>query len=289
VWTDGDAADRPRETRLTVRPADPGYFRTLRIPLVSGRYFDPSDRSGAAPVAIVNRTAAERLWGGAATSRRVHVTGEAPREIVGVVGDIKHAGLHATEGPVVYVPYAQKSFDFVNWIGIVVRGADVSASLLKSAIARVDANQPVHAVMTMDEYVARERAPYQFSALVVGSLAGAAFVLAITGIYGLTTFIVGRRFRELGVRLALGDAPSAVVLLVMRQILAMLVLGAMAGVAGTVTATRVLRAMPASPAVTDPFVIAAAVAILGVTSLVAALGPALRAARIDPKIALQAD
>jgi putative ABC transport system permease protein len=144
--------------------------------------------------------------------------------------------------------------------------------------------------MAMDEYVARERAPYQFSALVVGSLAGAAFVLAITGIYGLTTFIVGQRFRELGVRLALGAAPSAVVLLVLRQILAMLVLGAIAGVAGTVITTRVLRAaMPASPAVTDPFVIAAAVAILAITSLVAALGPALRAARINPKIALQAD
>lgn len=290
VRTDGDGRDDPRETRLTVRPADPGYFRTLRIPLVRGRYFEPGDRSGAAPVAIVNRTAAERLWGGDVSNRRVHVTGEAPREVVGVVGDIKHAGLHATEGPVVYVPYAQKSLDFVNWIGIVVRGADVPASLVKSAIARVDANQPVHAVMAMDEYVARERAPYQFSALVVGSLAGAAFVLAITGIYGLTTFIVGRRFRELGVRLALGAAPSAVVLLVLRQILAMLVLGAIAGVAGTVMTTRVLRAaMPASPAATDPFVIAAAVAILGVTSLVAALGPALRAARIDPKIALQAD
>jgi len=290
VVTDGDAADRPRESRLTVRPADPGYFRTLRIPLVSGRYFDASDRSGAAPVAIVNRTAAERLWGGAAANRRLHVADDAPREVVGVVGDIKHAGLHANEGPVIYVPYAQKSFDFVNWMGIVVRGTDTSGSLVKSAIARVDPNQPVHAVMAMDEYVARERAPYRFGALVVFSLAGTAFILAITGIYGLTTFIVGRRFRELGVRLALGAAPSAVVLLVLRQILGMLVLGAIAGTAGTVMTTRLLRAtMPPSSAATDPIVIAGAIAILGVTSLVAALAPALRAAHIDPKVALQAE
>jgi predicted permease len=290
VLTDGDSSDRPRESRLTVRPADPGFFSTLRIPLVNGRYFAPTDRSGDRPVAIVNRTAADRLWNGAALNRRVHVTDDAPREVVGVVGDIKHAGLHANEGPVVYVPYAQKPFDFINWMGIVVRGTDVSAPPVKSAIARVDPNQPVHAVMSMEEYVARERAPYRLSALVVFALAGAAFVLALTGIYGITAFIVGRRFRELGVRLALGAAPSAVVLLVLRQILAMLIVGAIAGIAGTLMTARALHAaMPASPSGTDPLVIAAAIAILGVMSLLAALAPALRAARIDPKVALQAE
>jgi len=234
---------------------------------------------------------AERLWRGAAIARRAQVTGEMPREVVGIVGDIRHAGLHAAEGPVVYVPYAQKSFDFVNWAGLVVRGGGVSASSVKAAIARVDPNQPVDAVMAMDDYIARERAPFQFSSLVVGSLAGAAFVLAITGIYGLTAFIVGRRFRELGVRLALGAAPSAVVLLVLRQILAILAAGSIAGIIGAIMTARVLRAaMPASSGTgTDPLVLAASVALLGVTSLAAALGPALRAARIDPKVALQAD
>jgi putative ABC transport system permease protein len=289
IRADGESADRSIGTELTVRPADPGYFRTLRIPLLSGRYFEPVDRGGAAPVAIVNRTAAERLWGGVAGGRSVRVSGEPARQVVGVVGDIKHAGLHADEGPVIYVPYAQKSFDFANWIGIVVRGAGVSAAAVKSAIARVEPNQPLHAMMAMDEYIARERAPYQFSSLVVGSLAGAAFVLAISGIYGLTTFIVGRRFRELGVRLALGAAPSTVVLLVLRQTLMMLAVGSIAGVTGALVTTRFLRAaMPASQdAGADPLVLAAAAMLLGATSLAAALGPALRAARIDPRIALQ--
>jgi len=291
IRADGDAAERSTGTPFTVRPADPGYFRTLRIPLVSGRYFEPTDRAGAAPVAIVNRTGAERLWGGGAGGRSVRVSGEPARLVVGVVGDIKHAGLHASEGPVIYVPYAQKSFDFANWIGIVVRGAGVSAAAVKSAIARADPNQPVHAVMAMEDYVARERAPYRFSSLVVGSLAGAAFVLAVSGIYGLTTFIVGRRFRELGVRLALGAAASTVVLLVLRQILIMLVAGSIAGVAGALVTTRFLRAaMPASgDAGADPLVLAAAAMLLGATSLAAALGPALRAARIDPRIALQSE
>jgi ABC-type antimicrobial peptide transport system permease subunit len=143
----------------------------------------------------------------------------------------------------------------------------------------------------MEEYVERDRAPYRFSALVVGSLAGAAFVLAITGIYGLTTVIVSRRSRELGVRLALGASPSSVVLLVLRQILAMLALGSTAGLVGTfMTRAFVRAAMPASSgSSTDPVVLAGAVVLLGVTSLVAACGPALRSARIDPRVALQAD
>jgi putative ABC transport system permease protein len=291
IRADGESSDRSIGTELTVRPADPGYFRTLRIPLLGGRYFEPADRGGAAPVAIVNRTAAERLWGGVARGHSVRVSGEPARQVVGVVGDIKHAGLHADEGPVIYVPYAQKSFDFASWIGIVVRGAGVPAAAVKSAIARVEPNQPVHAVMAMDEYVARERAPYQFSSLVVGSLACAAFVLAISGIYGLTTFIVGRRFRELGVRLALGAAPSTVVVLVLRQILMMLVVGSIAGVTGALVMTRFLRAaMPASQHTgADPLVLAAAAMLLGATSLAAALGPALRAARIDPRVALHSE
>ena len=289
VRVDRDAAESPSEVRLTVRPADAGYFRTLKIPLAAGRYFEATDRAGAAPVAMVNRAAADRLWRGAAIGRRLQVAGDVERRVVGVVGDIRHAGLHATEGPVVYVPYAQKPFDFVNWAGIVVRGPGLSPSTVKAAIARVDPNQPVHAVMAMDEYVARELAPYRFGSLVVGSLAVAAFVLAIAGIYGLTAFIVGVRFRELGVRLALGAAPSTVVLLVLRQILSILVAGSAAGIIGTNATTRFVRAaMPASPGTgADPMVLAAAVTLLGVTSLLAALGPALRAARIDPKVALQ--
>jgi putative ABC transport system permease protein len=286
-----EAADAFRESQVTVRPADPGYFRTLRVPLVAGRPFESTDRAGTQPVAIVNRSAAELLWRGVATGRRLQIADETVRrEVVGVVGDIKHAGLHASEGPVVYVPYAQKSFDFLNWIGIVARGPGLSAASVKSAIAQVDPNQPVQSVMSMDEYVARERTPYQLGTLVIGSLAGAAFVLAVTGIYGLTAFIVGRRFKELGVRLALGAAPATVVFLVLRQILSMLALGGIAGVFGTLASARVLRAvMPASVAGTDPVVVAAAVTLLGVTAVMAALGPALRAARIDPKVALQAE
>jgi putative ABC transport system permease protein len=285
-----DAPDGLRESPLTVRPADAGYLRTLRVPLLAGRSFESTDRAGASPVALVNRSAAELLWRGAADGRRLTIAGESPREVVGVVGDIRHAGLHASEGPVVYVPYAQKSFDFVNWMGLVVRGPAIAASSVKAAIARVDPNQPVQSVMAMEEYVSRERAPYQLGALVVGSLAIAAFALAMTGIYGLTAFIVGRRFKELGVRMALGAAPSTVVFLVLRQMLAMLVLGGIAGVIGTLASARALRAvMPASIDGTDPVVIAAAVTLLGVTALLAALGPALRAARIDPKVALQAE
>jgi predicted permease len=286
------AVNEPARTLLVVvRLADPGYFRTTRVPLLAGRSFESTDRAGTDPVALVNRTAAERLWGSAAIDRHVRVSGDSRRRIVGVVGDTRHAGLRTAEDSVVYVPYAQKSFDFLNWIGIVVRGQEItaSASRLKAAIAQVDPNQPVSDVMAMDEYVAKERAPYRFSSLVIGCLAGAAFVLAITGIYGLTTFIVGNRFREIGVRLALGASRAGVVLLVMRQIAAMLALGSIVGLAGSVTTVGLLRAAMFDSSGADPTVLAGAATLLVVTAFFAALGPALKAARIDPRVALQSE
>jgi putative ABC transport system permease protein len=287
------AAGQPaRDVQLGVRLADPGYFRTLKIPLLAGRYFDAADRGRATPVAVVNGTA-QRLWGGTAMGQRVEVSGEASRQIVGVVGDIKHAGLHAEEGPVVYVPYAQKTLDFVNWMGIVVRGPGVTrfVSPIKSAIAEVDRDQPVYDVMAVGDYLARERAPYRFGLLVVGCLAGAAFALAMSGIYGLTAFIVGNRFRELGVRLALGAPRAEVVRLVLSQISAMLIVGSVIGLLGTLAMTGLLRAaLSESSAHTfDAPAALGAVVILGVTSIAAALGPALRAGRIDPTVALRAE
>jgi putative ABC transport system permease protein len=278
--------------QMTVRLADDGFFRTLRIPVSSGRAFDVDDRSGAAPVAVLNRTAAQRLEG-ASVGGRIQIGAEAPRIIVGVVGDIKHGGLNALEGPVVYVPFAQTSFAFVNWMGIVARGPGVTtaAAGVRAAVARVDPTQPVTAVQSMEEYVARETAPFRFSSLIVGSLAGIAQVLAMTGIYGLTAFIVGRRSRELGVRLALGASKASIVRLVFKQIAVTLAAGSLAGLAGGVATNGLLKAAIAdrSTGGDDALAVMAGGLLVAVSAGLAALGPALRAARLDPKAALQAE
>lgn len=280
-------------TQMTVRLADAGFFRTLRIPAGTGRVFDGSDRAGAAPVAVLNRSAAERLAAAARVGGRVQVGAEAARTVVGVVGDIKHGGLNAVEGPVVYVPFAQTSFAFVNWMGIVVRGPAVTtaAAAVKAAVARVDPNQPVTAVQSMEEYVAQETAPFRFSSLIVGSLACAAYVLAATGIYGVTAFIVGRRSREVGVRLALGATRGSIVRLVFTQIAATLAAGLFVGTVGGFATSGMLKAALAESADGrgDALAIIAGGVLIAVTAVVAGLGPALRAAHMNPKAALQAE
>ncbi|MGH9140985.1 MAG: FtsX-like permease family protein, partial [Vicinamibacterales bacterium] len=287
-----DTAPAQGATRMTVRLADAGFFRTLRIPLHSGRTFDADDRTSAPPVAVLNQTAADRL-AAPDVGRRVMIAGEPPRTIVGVVGDIKHLGLRADEGPVVYVPYAQKTFAFVNWMGIVARGRNVerSASSVKDAIARVDPNQPVYAVRAMADYVDRETAPFEFGSLIVGSLAAAAVVLAVSGIYGLTTFIVGRRTHEIGIRLALGATKGNVVWLVLRQIAMTMAIGSGIGVGCAVLTNGLLKTAltDTTSAGRDAMILLGGCALLAAAALLTAAGPALRATRIDPRAALQCE
>ena len=279
--------------QMTVRLADAGFFRTLRIPVGVGRVFEGHDRAGATPVAVLNRSAAERFALAAPLGGRVRIGTEAARTIVGVVGDIKHEGLNALEGPVVYVPFAQTSFAFVNWMGIVVRGPGITAAAagLRAAVGRVDPIQPVTAVQSMEDYVARETAPFRFSSLIVGSLAGAAYVLAVTGIYGLTAFIVGRRSHELGVRLALGASKASIVQLVYRQIAGTLAAGSVVGLVGSLATNGLLTVSLARSATGghDALAVVAGGALVVVTAGLAVLGPALRATCLDPKVALQAE
>jgi putative ABC transport system permease protein len=287
------AAGESEASRLTtVRLADPGFFATLRVPLVAGRSFDAADRAGAPAVAVLNRTAADQYGGAGVLGRQLQIADRGVRTVVGIVGDIKHGGLHGSEGPVVYVPYAQKTFPFISWMGIVVRGAGttITAASLKSAVASVDTTQPVQSVRSMQDYLADEVAPYRFSSLVVGSLATVALVLAATGIYGLTAFVVGRRTRELGVRMALGATRAHVVLLVVRQIAVALASGAAIGVAGSLAANGMLRAAIGTAATSGGGAeLAVGGGIVGVAAIAAAIGPALRAARIDPTTSLRCE
>jgi len=143
----------------------------------------------------------------------------------------------------------------------------------------------------MHEYIDEETAPYRFSALIVFVLAGAALLLAVTGIFGMTTFVVGRRTRELGVRLALGAPRTSVVRLVLRPVRTVFLIGAVAGLLGAALTNRLLQsALADAPTLrSNAGALAAGGIVLLVTTLGAALLPALRAARIDPKLALQAE
>jgi putative ABC transport system permease protein len=287
-----EAGERTAE-RMTVRPADPGFFRTLRVPVESGRLFDRRDRRGAPAVAIVNRTAANRLNRRGTIGARLVIASDAIRTVVGIVGDIKHEGLRSDEGPVVYVPFSQSTFDFQNWMGIVIRGSPLGsvAAGARAAIARVDPDQPLAAVRPMSAYVDEQLSPYRFGALVVLALAAAALTLAVTGIYGMTAFIVGRRIRELGIRLALGATRRGVIQLVLKQVAVVVALGSGVGVAAAMITNRLLQtALADAPTLSaNAAALAAGWALLIGTAAVAAVLPARRAARIDPRSALEAE
>jgi hypothetical protein len=277
-----------------VRLADEGFFRALRIAIVSGRSFADADRAGSIPVAIVNRSQADRFGPGpAALGRWIRVEGEGQRTIVGIVGDIRHAGLQADEGAVVYVPYAQKTFAFLNWMGLVVRAPEgtLSHAAIRAAVSSVDPNQPVQALRSMSDYLASESAPFRFSALVIGSLALAGLVLAGTGLYGLAALTVGRRSRELALRMALGATAFRVAVMVVRQTAVVRLAGGLIGVLGSLMTNRLLEsALPGAGR--DGRDIAAALlgcAVILVVAVAATVVPALRAARLDPKTALQSE
>jgi putative ABC transport system permease protein len=277
------------EQPMTVRPADAGYFRTLRVPLIEGRAFAETDNARAPLVAVLNRAAADRLDAATRQGRQLRIAGEPPRTIVGIVGDIRHEGLHADEGPVVYVPYSQKTFDFVNWMGVVLRGPGVErlGGEIRHVVARIDPDQPVQDIRTLDAYLEDERAPLELSALVIGALALSSALLALAGIYAMTAFVVGRRTPEIGVRIALGASKGSILGLVLARAGLPIGSGIFLGIGGGFAAAAMLRTLVVTPEAPVVATVIACAGLLAASALAAALQPALRATRVDPKASLE--
>lgn len=292
IARDGVAVDSGPPPRATVRFASPGYFTTLQIPVMTGRMLDTTDRGDRERVVVVNESANRQYWNGDAVGRRIRI-GDARdwRRIVGVVADSRHAGLQRGEGPVVYAPYAQKPFDFINWVGVLVRApaAPTVVRAVKARLQQVDPLQPVYDVMLLDDYLARERAPYRFNSWLVGALAALSLVLAIAGVFALVAYDTAARRQEFGIRLALGATAASVLRMILLNTLRLVATGAALGAVGAVFALKSLTTVLYNMTPTDPRVFACVAAGMLLTAIVAAFGPALRAARTDPVSTLRAD
>jgi predicted permease len=276
---------------MTVRLAGAGLFGVLKVPLLAGRVFGPEDRRTSAPVAILNQTAARPYGGSAMLGEQVSIAGEGLRTVVGIVGDIKHEGLQADEGPVLYAPFEQPGFEFVNWVGLVARltGPLPSASTWRAALARVDPSQPVDAIEPMSAYLAHETGPYRFGSLVVGSLAATTLTLVLAGVASLSAFLVGRRARELALRVALGATGRTIVTLVVRPIALVFLTGAGLGWAVTAVTNAGLERLVGFTGSAGLATVATTTGLLACTVLVSAVVPALRGARLDPTLVLRGD
>jgi putative ABC transport system permease protein len=277
-----------------VQFVSPTFFQTLRIPVLRGRAFTSADREDSAPVAIVNETMARTFFGGrSAVGRKVKfgMPGAPWLTVVGVVRDVHQKGLHQPAGSELYAPHRQASNVWGSFVprelNVVVRVADGQdpaslAGAMRREVVRLDPGLAVAGLRTMDTVMRRSVAQPRFLAIVLGTFAAAALVLAAVGVYGAVSYGVAQRMPEFAVRVALGAAPRDVLSLALRHGLAATAGGLLLGVAGALGAGRLLSAWLFRLAPTDGPTLAAVAGLLGGVAAIACVLPARRATQIDP-------
>jgi macrolide transport system ATP-binding/permease protein len=292
VFSQGAGVVTSDPTRINANVVGAGFFRTLGIPLVSGRDFDARDVEGTPPVAIINETAVQMHFkGGNALGARVSFNGrQGPwREVVGVVGDSAYAELGESSLPVAYLPVGQ---NHESGMTLYVRASVPPASLIASVrheIQELEPNLPVAGIETMIQTIGTSLYAARIGAWLLAGFGGLALLLAVIGIYGMLSFSIARRTREMGIRLALGAAPREVFLSVVRGGMTLVGAGAVIGLIGGLVAARSLERFLYGVPTSDPATFAGAAALLIAIALVACIVPARRAMHVNPITALRYD
>jgi len=269
----------------------PGYLETLRIPLLRGRLIDERDTARSRRIAVISETMAAEGWPDEdPLGQRITIgegdTEEEWMEIVGIVGDIQHYNLGEELMPRMYFPHAQRPFSQMYFCVRTERGMETLEGV-RRAVAEVDPDQPLSNVQMMDDAIAEQAALPRVTAWLSGGFAAAALLLATVGLYGVMSFGVTQRTREIGVRMALGSPRRDVIGLFLRQGLLVSTAGMVVGVAAALAASRFIASQLYDVAPSDPATYLVTVAALGAASLLAVLVPARRATRIDPMVALR--
>jgi putative ABC transport system permease protein len=293
------------DTMTLFQTSSPGYLRAMGIPLVRGRYFTDQDRKGAAPVVIVDDSLVRTLFAnedpiGKRIAFEFRGTQAAPmifwREIVGVVGHVRHYGI-ASEPPFVqlYTPFAQMPIYFEDrrpTMALIVR-TSLAPEALTAAIRRelgaIDRDIPVYGMQTMKTYLANNTEQPRLSVMLLGGLGGLALLLAIIGIYGVVSYSVTQRTQEIGVRMALGATRADVMKMVVGQAGILIAAGVVIGAGASLGLGSVMRNMLFQISGRDPVTLALIAALLVLVGLVASIVPARRATRVDPLVALRTD
>ncbi|HUA22042.1 MAG TPA: ABC transporter permease [Bryobacteraceae bacterium] len=289
-------ADQPR---AAFRAASAGYFAALGIPLLKGRLFDQTDAAGTPKVAIINEKAARLFWPDEDPVGKRILSGFDESQwstIIGVVGNLKHAGLDADADPETYYHYLQIPPESMNFaegtMALAIRtGADPEALTgpVRSAIRAVDPDQPVFDIQTMQDLVQGSVAQPRFRALLLGVFGGLALLLAAIGLYGVIAYSVTQRVNELGIRMALGARRGDIVGLVVAQGLRLAAVGIGIGLALALAGARFVSNLLFGVGDRDPVTLLAALVLVLAVALAASLVPAWKATRIDPSSALRAE
>ncbi|HMD33856.1 MAG TPA: ADOP family duplicated permease, partial [Vicinamibacterales bacterium] len=281
------------------------YFRTLGIPLLAGRGLTDADRAGAPPVTVVGETAARRFWPDESPiGKQVWfgtTTGFISRAraatVVGVVGDVKYEGVDnvstsasaAGYRPEFYTSYLQFSYPDTMVMVHSRQPASTLLPALRSAVASVEPSLPLYDILTLEDRVDGVLARPRFSAALLGTFAGTALFLAAIGVYGMLSYSVSSRLRELGVRLALGAGPERVVALIVGDGLRLATIGILIGLAAALAGERMLRTLLPGVTAVDGSLLALVAGVMAAVAAFAAFVPAKRAAAVDPIEVLRAE
>jgi putative ABC transport system permease protein len=277
------------EPRADIRIATPGYFETMKMAILRGRFIDDRDRQGAPGAMVINETMARRYFPGEDPIGRVVRNPHGAAEVVGIVGDVKHYGLDSAPRAELFMPAWQNP---LNGMALVVRTTSDPKAFVDSirrTIQQVDAEQPIFDTSTMVDVVARSVFLPRISMLLLIAFAGCALLLAAIGIYGVVSYSVTERTRELGVRMALGADAGATLALVLRRSMGLVMFGTICGLAASVAATRVMTGLLYQVSPLDPIVFAGVSIVLAGCGFVASVIPARRATKVDPIVALRAE
>jgi putative ABC transport system permease protein len=289
--------NKPDDSEADRHQVSPGYFHTMRIPIQAGRDFTNADDNNSQQVVIINQATARKYWPGQNPLGQ-HITIGMPneialygkavsREIVGIIGNVKHEDLKDEFSPEMYIPAWQLP---AAGMTLVVRGNTSAESILagvRQVLQTIDSQVPVRSAKVLKDTVSKSIAPQRFLTTLLMVFAGLALMLALIGIYAVMSFSVTQRIKEIGLRMALGATPANALRLILRQGFVLAAIGIAAGLGLAFVFTRVMSSLLFQVSATDPITIAAVSALLLVVTLGACLIPARRATRVDPMIALR--
>ncbi|MBO0857333.1 MAG: ABC transporter permease [Chloracidobacterium sp.] len=276
------------------RAASVGYFEAMKIPLIRGRFFAEQDTKESAKVVIVDENMARTYWPNAdPVGKRLKFGGpqsKAPwMTVVGVAGNVKHYALDADSRVALYTPHLQSGAGSLSVVARTTADPAGLAAAITLEARAIDPNLPIYDVKTMDQWLSESLARRRFAMLMLGLFAVVAMLLAAVGVYGVMSYSVAQREREIGVRVALGAQTRDVLRLVVKQGMSLAGIGVGIGLASAIGATRLMEGLLFGVRSTDLVTFAAIALLLAIVALLACLLPALRATKVDPLVALRSE
>ena len=281
------------ESRLAdYASVSPEYLRVMRIPLLAGRFFTQQDIFSASRVSVISKTFAQRYFPNQdPIGKRLNFgfppNGDADREIVGIVGDVRDVSLGEAPGPMMYVPNAQAPFWGANLVVKSTLSTDAVAAAIRQEVQKIDKDLPITEVGNMPDFIDASVSQQRFRTFLLGLFAAMALILAATGIFGVIAYSVACRTNEIGIRVALGASRSAILRMILRETLLLTLAGLLVGIPCALAASHLIGHLLFGVSANDPLTLATVAFILAAVATLAGYIPARRAMQVDPMLALR--